>query len=78
MADFVIVVAAVALGFAAPAGPGAADAAAVPLDAPTVGFRTYADVGSCEDAAARLVAPPGRRLVCLPVERPLGALAEAY
>ena len=78
MADFVIVVAAAAIGLAAPAAPGAADAAAVPLNAPTVGFRTYADVGSCEEAAARLVAPAGRRLLCLPVERPLGRLADAY
>ena len=73
MADFVIVVAALA-GFAStsPAVP------IVPSTAPTVGFRTYATVESCEDAAAQLKARPGMRLVCLPVETQAGELASAY
>lgn len=76
MADFVIVIAA-AVALAAPA-TFAPSAPEVPLNAPTVGFRTYPDAASCEKATAGLVAPPGRRLVCLPVERSLGELANAY
>ncbi len=86
MADFVIVIASVA-ALAAPAMPGSAApapassgaaAASVPLNAPTVGFRTYPDAGSCEQATAALVAPCGARLVCLPVEPHAGDLASAY
>jgi hypothetical protein len=81
MADFVIVIAAAAIGLAAPASPvpSPAEAALVPLTAPTVGFRTYPDAASCEKAVAALAAPqPGRRHICLPVERPLGELANAH
>jgi hypothetical protein len=73
MADFVIVVAALAgLASASPAVP------VVPSTAPTVGFKTYAMVEACEDAAAQLKARPGTRLVCLPVETQLGEMASAY
>lgn len=80
MAEFVIVAAALAgLASAAPA-PAAATTAAttVPLNAPTVGFRTYSDLASCEQAAAVLVVPAGRRLVCLPVEPLLSEVARPY
>ncbi|MBD0275932.1 MAG: hypothetical protein ICV73_28895 [Acetobacteraceae bacterium] len=87
MADFVIVIAA-AVGLAGPAAPGATAApattapsaaiASAPLSAPTVGFRTYADAASCEQAAGALTAPPGRRLVCVPVEPMVGEMANAY
>jgi len=43
-----------------------------------VGFRTYPDAAACEQAAAAMVAPPGQRYVCLPVERSLGKLSNAY
>lgn len=81
MADFVIVIAAAAIGFANPASPvpSLAEAARVPLNAPTVGFRTYADAAACEKAVAELpAAPEGRRHVCLPVENQRGELASAY
>ncbi len=81
MPDFVIVIAAAAVGLAVPASPvpSAAEAALVPLTAPTVGFRTYPDAAACEKAVAALAAPPaGRRHVCLPIERPLSELANAY
>jgi hypothetical protein len=77
MTDFVIVVATAAmLAAPAPAAPGAAPS--VPLNAPTVGFRTYADAASCEQATAALVAPAGKRLVCVPVEPMAGEMANAY
>ena len=73
MADFVIVVAALAgIASANPAAP------VIPSNAPTVGFRTYATVETCEDAAAHLTARPGTRLVCLPVEPQFGEMASAY
>ncbi|MFC7473346.1 hypothetical protein ACFQS7_03215 [Dankookia sp. GCM10030260] len=73
MADFVIVVAALAgIASANPAPP------VVPNNAPTVGFRTYATVEACEDAAAHLRARPCTRLVCLPVETQMGEMASAY
>lgn len=75
MTDFVIVIATIA-GLAAPVP--SADAASVPLNAPTMGFRTYADEASCEWAAAALVAPAGTRLVCLPMDRHSGELPSAY
>lgn len=81
MADFVIVIAALAgLGGPAPVhdAPAAAATAAVPLGAPSVGFRTYPDAVSCEQAAAGQVAPAGKRFVCLPVEREGGDTAKAY
>ena len=81
MADFIIVIAAMAgLAVQAPASDAAASAraTAVPLDAPTMGFRTYPDVASCEQAASNLVAPAGRRLVCLPVEPLAGEMSKAY
>ena len=52
MADFVIVVAALAgIASANPAAP------VVPNNAPTVGFKTYATVDACEDAVAHLKRP---------------------
>ena len=90
MADFVIVIATAAMlaaptpapGAGATAAPGttaaAGAAASVPLSAPTVGFRTYPDAASCEQATAALVAPPNARLVCVPVERNAGEMASAY
>lgn len=81
MADFVIVIAAAAIGLAAPASPipTPAEAALVPQNAPTVGFRTYSDAASCEKAVAALpAAPAGKRHVCLPVERSGSELANAY
>jgi hypothetical protein len=83
MTDFVIVIAAAA-ALAAPAAPGstaqagAAAASSVPLSAPTVGFRTYADAASCEQATATLAAPAGKRFVCVPVEPMAGEMANAY
>ena len=88
MTDFVIVVATAAM-LAAPApsapapgapAPGAVSAAisSIPLNAPTVGFRTYSDAASCEQAAAGLTAPRGARLVCVPVEPMVGEMANAY
>ncbi len=89
MADFIIVIATAAMlaaptpapGAGAAAAPGttaATRAASVPLSAPTVGFRTYPDAASCEQATAALVAPPNARLVCLPVEPHAGELVSAY
>jgi len=85
MADFVIVIATaaalaapIAPGSTAPAGPAAAVAPSVPLSAPTVGFRTYPDAASCEQATAVQVAPPNARLVCVPVEPLAGDLTSAY
>ena len=90
MADFVIVIATAAMlaaptpapGAGAAAAPGttaaAGAAASLPLSAPTVGFRTYPDAASCEQATAALVAPPNARLVCLPVEPHAGELVSAY
>ena len=73
MADFVIVVAALAgIASASPAVP------VVPSAAPTVGFKTYATVDACEEAALQLKARHGTRLVCLPVETQAGELASAY
>jgi hypothetical protein len=85
MTDFVIVIATAAM-LAAPApapgaaatAPGTAAAASIPLNAPTVGFRTYSDAASCEQAAAAQVAPAGKRLVCVPVESSVGELSNAY
>ena len=86
MADFIIVIATAAMlatpapGAGAPPGTTAATAAAasVPLSAPTVGFRTYPDAASCEQATAVQVAPPNARLVCVPVEANAGEMASAY
>jgi hypothetical protein len=85
MTDFVIVIAAAAMlaapapapGASAAAIPGTA-AASIPLNAPTVGFRTYSDAASCEQATAAQVAPAGKRLVCVPVESSVGELSNAY
>ena len=84
MADFIIVIAAAAAmagplvpGSTAPAGSAAVTPSA-PLSAPTVGFRTYPDAASCEQAIAVLVAPANARLVCLPVEPLAGDLTSAY
>jgi hypothetical protein len=75
MAEFVIVIAAAA-GLAA--STPAPNATSVPLSAPTVGFRTYPDVASCERATVGLVVPAGKRLVCLPIDRDSGEMASAY
>jgi hypothetical protein len=82
MTDFVIVIATAAM-LAAPmpapsdtaAGPSTA-ASSIPLNAPTVGFRTYSDTAACEQATIAMVAPLGSRLVCLPVES--GEMPNAY
>ena len=66
MVDFVVVVVATALVI--PPVPADRNATNVPLSAPTVGFTTFRDAASCEDAVARMVARPGTRLVCVPVE----------
>lgn len=65
---------------AVPGGPATVSgaAASMPLSAPAVGFRTYADAASCEQAAAALATPAGGRLVCVPVEAPAGEMASAY
>ena len=85
MTDFVIVIATAAAlaapggpGSAAPTPPAAAKSSSVPLSAPTVGFRTYPDAASCEQATAALVAPPNARLICVPVEPHIGELSNAY
>ena len=77
MMDFVIVVAALA-SVASAAPPAAIGPGALPKRTPTVGFNTYNTIETCEGAAAKLVARPGTRLVCLPVEPPLGGLVNAY
>ena len=84
MTDFVIVAAAAAMlagPIPAPGAPAAAlgtAPASASLTAPTVGFRTYPDAASCEQATAALVAPAGSRLVCVPVEPMVGEMANAY
>ena len=86
MTDFVIVIATAAMlgtsavpGAIAPAAPApGATASSIPATAPTVGFRTYPDAASCEQATAGLVAPAGARLVCIPVEPLAGELTSAY
>jgi hypothetical protein len=85
MADFIIVIATAAAlaapggtGAVAPTPPAAAAKSSIPLNAPTVGFRTYRDAASCEQATAALVAPPNARLVCVPVEPHAGDLSNAY
>jgi hypothetical protein len=65
MTDFVIVFASALAG--ALSTPAADPAAAVPLNAPTLVFKVYRDVASCEQAVERLAAPAGKRFVCLPV-----------
>jgi uncharacterized caspase-like protein len=86
MTGFVIVIAAATAMLATPlapapdaaasAAPGAA--ASIPPNAPTVGFRVYSDAASCEQATAVLTAPPGARLVCVPIEPMVGEMANAY
>ena len=85
MADFVIVIATAAAlavpvtsGSTSPSPATGTTASSVPLNAPTVGFRTYPDAASCEQATAALVAPPNARLVCVPVEANAGEMASAY
>ncbi len=88
MAEFIIVIATAAMLATPTPAPGAGAApgttaatgatASVPLSAPTVGFRTYPDAASCEQATAALVAPPNARLVCVPVEPHVGEMASAY
>ncbi len=86
MADFIIVIVTAAMlaaptpapGASTATVPGTAAAVSVPLSAPTVGFRTYPDAASCEQATAVLVAPPNARLVCVPVEPLAGDLTSAY
>ncbi len=85
MADFVIVIATAAAlavpvtsGSTTPSPATGTTASSVPLNAPTVGFRTYPDAASCEQATAALVAPAGKRLVCVPVEPMAEGMASAY
>ena len=86
MTDFIIAIATAAMlaaptpapGASAATIPGTAAAASVLLSAPTVGFRTYSDAASCEQATASQVAPRGKRLVCVPVESSVGELSNAY
>lgn len=82
MTDFVIVIAAAAMLSNPVPGPGATASAAgtvtAALTAPTLGFRTYPDAASCEQATAAQVAPAGARLVCIPVERAAADAANAY
>ncbi|MBL6455173.1 hypothetical protein JMJ55_07540 [Belnapia sp. T6] len=68
MADFVIVVVALA---AVAAGD------AVPSRLPTLGFKLYPGLDACEEAATRNEPSPGTRLVCLPVET-MGPLLDAH
>lgn len=83
MTDFVIValgVAAVALAPPSlPATSGGAPAAVSveTADAPTVGFKVYASLEACEQAAAQAVLPRGGRAVCVPVE-PVGEFTAAH
>ena len=77
MTDFVIVVAILA-SVASAAPPAAPWPGALPERTPTVGFNTYSTIATCEDAASKLTARPGTRLVCLPVEPPPGGLVNAY
>jgi hypothetical protein len=75
MTDFVIVVAAAASLAASPTLP---PQAVVPQNAPTVGFHLYGTVHACEDAIAQLTPRPGKRYVCLPIERGDQELTSAY
>ncbi len=75
MTDFVVVVA--ALSALATPMPDATPKP-VPMNAPTLGFRTYPDIGLCERAIAEASAPAGTRLVCLPTEPQIGEMANAY
>ncbi|MBL6080708.1 hypothetical protein JMJ56_22075 [Belnapia sp. T18] len=75
MTDFVIVVAAVASLAASPNLP---PEAAIPQNAPTIGFRLYKDLHACEAATAQLTPRRGMRHVCVPVESGDGELASAY
>ena len=77
MADFVILAVAAA-ALASPATTVERDGAAVPMNAPTVGFKVYKGATSCEEAVSRLVAPPGKRFVCVPVGDNDQELATAY
>jgi hypothetical protein len=71
MTEFILVLATAAgmitAPVAAPPAPGAT-AAVTAAPGPARSFRTYADAGSCEQAAEALKPPPGMRLLCLPVE----------
>lgn len=90
MTDFVVVIATVAMLASPPPATGASATAAsgapavapraapAPLNVPTVGFRTYTDAASCEQATAAVAAPAGTRFVCVPVEPANGELASAY
>ena len=85
MADFVIVIATAAAlavpvtsGSTIPSPTTGTTASSVPLSAPTVGFPTYPDAASCEQATSALTAPPNARLVCVPVEANAGEMASAY
>ena len=77
MTDFVILVVATA-ALASPATTVERDGAAVPMNAPTVGFKVYKGTTSCEEAVSRLAAPSGKRFVCVPVGDNDQELANAY
>jgi hypothetical protein len=75
MTDFVIVVAAAASLAASPHLP---PQAAIPQNAPTVGFHLYRTLNACEDAITQLSPQAGKRYVCLPVERNDQEFTSAY
>ena len=77
MTDFVILAVATA-ALASPATTVERDGAAVPMNAPTVGFKVYKGTPSCEEAVSRLAAPLGKRFVCVPVGDNDQELATAY
>ena len=77
MTDFLIVAVAAA-ALASPATIVERDGAAVPMNAPTVGFKVYKGATTCEEAVSRLAAPPGKRFVCVPIGDNDQELAAAY
>ena len=77
MTDFVILAVATA-ALASPATTVERDGAAMPMNAPTVGFKAYKGATSCEEAVSRLAAPLGKRFVCVPVGDNDQELATAY
>ncbi len=75
MTDFVIVAAAAASLAASPHLP---PQAAIPQNAPTIGFHLYGDLNACEAAITQLTPRPGKRYVCVPVEGRDQELTAAY
>ena len=77
MTDFVIIAVAAA-ALVSPTTTVERDGAAVPMNAPTIGFKVYNGATSCEEAVNRLAAPLGKRFVCVPVGDNDQELATAY